>query len=67
MTWGVFDVPDDTASLQAEVDVRLSSLSDQPETAVVRVFSLVEGTTTKRPILRQFVTVPANGASGAGH
>lgn len=62
VTWGVFDVPVSPSGAETLVNIRFSNVLDQAETALVRVNALVEGTTVKNPLLRQFVTVPANGA-----
>lgn len=62
LTWGFFDVPESTPQTEGEALVQLSSLSDQPETAIVDVYILESGSTARNRVLRQLVTVPAGEA-----
>jgi hypothetical protein len=62
LTWGLIDIPAPEPGMRTEVSLWLSSLSNQAEDAVVTVNSLIPGTTQKRHVLTQPVTVPAGQA-----
>lgn len=62
LTWGIFDVPEAPTGAETVVEVRLSSVSDQLEVALVTLNAVVEGTTMKRRLIRQLMTVPPRGA-----